>query len=380
MSWREHHEQSDGHAWNADIARARGDLAEAKRCFALAAAEEEAALESIDPTKSRTYGITAVSTVALYREAGWHSDAQRVAHTHLGAGKLPHFAQIQLRELIESLWYEADAESAGIRLGRDRLEFSIKGTNIPRGTAPLALVKSVEHRAESFVQRVVEFHLGEPHRKRGAPSRMVREGHEIWIAHAIPGSYRFALTVRQPLQANMFAHADASSDAILERSMAILAAGVESPDEGLPELVSDDAYQASFLKLARELSPGQPSTRGHAPLSSRFSHLEVRSRVSNHDVTLTKETRFSITEAIRRRTRAALLDSEREEELRGVLRAIHLESDWIRIAVGGELKEVRGVGEEVDDYIGQMLNREVVAAVSYGRGALPRLLDIELVS
>jgi hypothetical protein len=60
--------------------------------------------------------------------------------------------------------------------------------------------------------------------------------------------------------------------------------------------------------------------------------------------------------------------SAREEvQLRGILRALHLDKDWLEITIHGadgpRTIRVDGAGEEVDDVLGPMVNREVLIDV-----------------
>jgi len=42
---------------------------------------------------------------------------------------------------------------------------------------------------------------------------------------------------------------------------------------------------------------------------------------------------------------------------------LHLDDDWIEISIDGESQKIYGAGEEIDDRIGPMVNRRVVAEV-----------------
>lgn len=65
------------------------------------------------------------------------------------------------------------------------------------------------------------------------------------------------------------------------------------------------------------------------------------------------------------------------ESLNGVLRAIHLDKDWLELTVEKKLVRVVQVGEQVDDLIGPMVNKSVIVHVSVD-GGRRRFLDIEL--
>ena len=59
-----------------------------------------------------------------------------------------------------------------------------------------------------------------------------------------------------------------------------------------------------------------------------------------------------------------------------MLRAVHLDSDWLELAAGDQRLRVIAVGEEVDDVIGPLVNRQVIVHVSIV-GGKRRFLDIE---
>ena len=59
-----------------------------------------------------------------------------------------------------------------------------------------------------------------------------------------------------------------------------------------------------------------------------------------------------------------------------MLRAVHLDRDWLELAVGNELVRVIAVGEEVDDVIGPLVNRSVIVHATVV-GGKRKFLDIE---
>ena len=103
MTWLEHHEQSERFASDAQIASHHGDRALAQQLYANAAKAEEQALREVDPAKSRTYGITAVSAVALRYKAGQNAAAGALAQRCLASDTLPGFARRQLDDLQDAI-------------------------------------------------------------------------------------------------------------------------------------------------------------------------------------------------------------------------------------------------------------------------------------
>ena len=59
-----------------------------------------------------------------------------------------------------------------------------------------------------------------------------------------------------------------------------------------------------------------------------------------------------------------------------MLRAVHLDKDWLELTVGDDHLRVESVGEEVDDVIGPLVNRPVIVH-AYVSGRKYKFLDIE---
>ena len=58
-------------------------------------------------------------------------------------------------------------------------------------------------------------------------------------------------------------------------------------------------------------------------------------------------------------------DEAQNLQITGVLRALHLERDWLEIKVDdGPLVRVYQTGEVIDDIVGPMVNRKVIVTVA----------------
>ena len=101
MSWIEHHKVSEDLASQAQTALSNGRQQEAQALYGRAAQAEDRALADLDPSKTRTLGISAVSTVSLYYKAAEFKRAEEVANRWLEFDSLPEFAKKQLRDLLE---------------------------------------------------------------------------------------------------------------------------------------------------------------------------------------------------------------------------------------------------------------------------------------
>ena len=100
MSWLEYHRLSEELASDAEVAARGGEHSCALGLYAKAAQAEELALKEVEPAKLRTYGVTAVSAVALHFKAAQWKQAKTLAHSCLSSGRLPDFATQQMAELL----------------------------------------------------------------------------------------------------------------------------------------------------------------------------------------------------------------------------------------------------------------------------------------
>jgi hypothetical protein len=351
MTWLEHHKRSEGLAGEAELATRSGDYARARQLYAEAAAAESFALQEIDTSKSRTLGISAVSAVSLYYKADQLTDAESVAYRWLALEHLPPFAADQLRGLLQSIWSEQIRERSNIGFAPGQVIVSVKGGEVVEGGAPLDLIVAKVQTVQSLFYRTAEFLRGLPHRKHGGPTKEIQDTCRPWLFQTVPGSYQFAVAVQEPRQPDLF-KSELRPKEVADHFLNILRASVEAPDEALPEIVPDQDYRSTFLKLTRNL----------APTGKTFGQLDIRSAVETRTISLLPSTRQAVGQAIRQARPSAPAEAE-EEAIRGVLRAVHLDQDWLEVTVGTEHIRVDQVGETVDDVIGPMVNKPVVVQV-----------------
>ena len=351
MTWLEHHIQSERFASDAEVANHRGEQALALELYASAARAEEQALLEIDMSKPRAYGIIAVSAVALHYKAAMSTEASTLAHRLLGStAPLPNFARRQLDDLLETI----RREKAGISFADAHLLVSIRGGEIVQGGAPLDLILSKAQKMKNLLYRTTEHLKQLPHRTRGEPSNEVQDSYKPWIFQTAPGSYQFAVSVQQSSQLNMFDTDDIHPKQIVDGLFDILLACAESPVYDLPEVVPDAHYRNTFLKLTRDLAP--------TAAGKGFSRIDVRSANVERPVSLSANTRNVLNGAIR--TDRPTVPEGKEEEIRGILRALHLDQDWIEVRdANGEPQRVNQVKDEVDDRLGAMVNHPVTVLV-----------------
>jgi hypothetical protein len=215
--------------------------------------------------------------------------------------------------------------------------------------------------------RTTEFLKSLPLRKRGPATKPILDVCRPWLFQSVPGSYQFTVAIQGDSQADMFQQQNVSPDLVASTFMSILQSAATAPEDALPEIVPDPDYQQAFLKLTRNL----------APSGRTFTQLEVRSSATGEPVLLTSDSRKAITGSIRKRQESP--DARRVETLQGVLRAVHLDKDWLDLLLAdGKSLHVVGLGEALDDVIGPMVNHAVAVRVSVDAKGNYHFQDIEL--
>jgi hypothetical protein len=207
------------------------------------------------------------------------------------------------------------------------------------------------------------------HRKHRTPSPDTQRMCRPWLFQAAPRSYQVAVRVQQPAyQMDLFPE-DAPRASLIAKViptfLEIVQATTDDPEDVLPEVVSDAEYRTTFLKLARNL----------APSGKAFGQLEIKSTSARNGraVVMLPGSREAINHVLKKQSAPAGAVSACEREpIRGILRALHLEKDWREITTygsnGPKAIRVHGAGDEVDDVLGAMVNREVLVDVFVKRG------------
>jgi len=367
MTWAELHSQSERLAIEAHVALKSRDTRRALDLYRQAADFEARALTLVDPSKVRTRGITAVSAVALWFKAEEYGRAEQLAYSMLADSSIASFAVEELRNLVQAIWTEGSKLRAGVTFIPGQVMVSVKGGEVVTGGAPLDLIVDRVQTIQAMFYRTIEFLNGASHRRVGRPTRELQEACRPWLFQSAPGSYQFSVAIQKPVQPDFFKK-DIQPEQIAQHFLEIVRASSGDDTGELERLVPDETYRGTFLKLARNL----------APSGKAFERIEFRAAGEAHPVTLGVESRLSINQQLRKKSTPPTVTDEDQEEIRGILRALHLDKDWLEVVDANVTTRIVGLQDAVDDVIGPMVNRSVVVrAVRAGRNEL-KFLDIEL--
>ena len=369
MTWQAHHERSAELAGRAEIALHRSDRDTATALYRQAAAAEVESLREIDPSDSFLVGITAVSAAALHYKGGEERTAEKIAHRYLAEGGLPESSSQRLDELLERIRTEKQWREA--RLDRSAtLRFALDGGETMHGGVPADVLEAPRRAAVALVTRAIEFELSIAHRSAGKASPDTLRQFRPWVLQAPAGSYQFDIAVQPPAQRELMPSHEASAESVVQSSAEILAAASQSPDAILPEIVPDADYRRSFLKIAKDLTPD-----GHG-----FRRLEVRTPSHDSPIVLRAASREIIADAIKRLDADADRGSEQREDLEisGILRNVHLDSEWIEVRVDVAKHRITGFNEDLATQAGGFLNQNVTLSVQRDQAGKLYFRDISL--
>lgn len=366
MNWTFLHVESEKLAARADVAARAGDDVTARSYYARAADFEVEAFDFITHLKPRTLGIVAVSAAALLYKADRFEDAENFCLLALNRPELPSSYRFQLRQILQDVWIEQDKTRASVEFVPGQAQISIRGGQVVYGGAPLDLVVEKVKGIQSLFYRTIEHMRGDPLRTRGEPNRRIVESCRPWLFQAPPGSYQFSVAVQKPRQADFF-RGDLDPSHVVSKFLGIIRAGTSDDVEQLEELVPEREYRSAFLKLARNL----------APSGKLFDVMEIRAVGDQQGVVLSSETRVVLGKRIKEQDGVDHVGGQPSQVLRGVLRALHLDKDWIEISGQGEPTTVHEIRDALEDVIGPMVNKPVRVTVTKN-GRRYKFIDIEV--
>lgn len=343
----------------ADQARAQSRPDEAAK-FDRQAAELEAQVFALLPhDRPKTRGITAVSSVALFRKSGAIDEAIRHAHLFLYHGTMMEYSRQDLEEMLDEMRSESLANASGRTLGEGAFEWVLIGPGIGPGKAPLPVIARKIDQISKYGVRVFEHESGLPVRISGPPEPRVINSFDMVMGQPYAGSFRFQVRLSTPSkQLSMFDEDELLDPIHLGRAFGDILEAASSEEPGaLAEAVKDERYRDVFLRSLRAMAPDgkglvEVQVVGHGKFESTFARLtpslgkEITSRLSG--------------KASQRPGDGTRLD---------VLRGVDLNEGWILLGKDRERRQKWYVRDDVvlADVVEDLLDRPVRVTGTYDR-------------
>jgi len=333
---------------------AQGRAQEAQSLFAEAARHEADALASVPSDKTRTRSILSVSVASLLYKADLLDEAERAIFRDLAPGDLDAWADTQLRELLIVV---ADERLLKTTLARrysgESITFSLRGGEIGAGTGPLDLILEKAAAFRSLLNRMAELVGNYDLRRHGPPPKELQDLIEARATEAAASSYRMEIRLTEPIQGQLFQSPRVSPAELSDRLFNFLECVTTGTTKDIEKSVPDPDYRKALLQLTRNI----------VPTGKRIKEIGIYRKKHNRvqSVYLTDALPPKIREAIPRHEPL----TEKHASNRGVLRALHLDKNWLTLKLeDGTYATFDTVPEMLDDVVGPMVNKHVLVTGS----------------
>ncbi len=329
---------------------AEGRAQEAQRLFAEAAKHEAAALASVPSDKTRTRSVLSVSVASLLYKGARLEEAERAIFRYLAPGDLNAWADTQLRELLHVVTDERLLMTTlARRYSGESITVSLRGGEIGAGTGPLDLILEKVTGFRSLLYRMAEWVGRFPLRHHGPPPKELQDLVQARATEPAAGSYSLEIRLTEPAQPHLFETPRVPPAELSERLFNFLECLTAGTSKDLEDLVPQPDYRRALLQLTRNIVPGGKRIREIGVYRKKNDRLQA--------VYLTDALPPRIREAIPRQESP----TEEHTSYRGVLRALHLDRNWLTLTLeDGTHITCDTVPEMLDDVVGPMVNRHVL--------------------
>jgi len=348
---------------------ATGRVQEAQRLFSEAAELEAAALRAVPLERIRTRSVLSLSVASLLYKGNKLDEAERAIFRFLAAGDLDIWADAQLRELLHIVTDEhLLLTSMGRRYSGESMTVSLRGGEIGAGTGPLDLILEKATGMRSLLYRMAELVGKFPLRHHGPPPRELLDLVQARVTEPTAGSYNLEIKLTEPAQQKLFEPTRIPPAEVSERLFSFLDCLISGTLNDLVSLVPQPDYLKALLQLTRNVAPGGKRIREIGLYRKKHDQLQ--------SVYLTAALPSKIREAIPKEK----LSTEEQATESGVLRALHLDKNWLMLTKeDGTHVRFYTVHELLDDVVGPMVNRRVVVSGRLmQRGGKKQLLISEI--
>ncbi len=344
----------------------------ALQLYARAADLEEQAFRSVPKEKVRTRSILAVSFVALLYKAQLLERAELAIFRLLGSESLQTWAVAQLRELLQVVSDERVlADALYKRYSGESITVALRGGEIGAGTGPLDLMLDKVAGFRSLLYRFAEWIGNYPLRRSGNPPKDLIDLVQARVSEPTIGSYQLEIRLTEPLQQDMFKPRPFNPTELSDAIFGFYDRLTAGDPTQIETFVPQTEYRKALLLLTRNISPRGRRVREIALYRTRKEKIQS----------------VYFTDALTERVKQVLpkppRDEERQElQLRGSLRALHLDENWLELTLpNGVHEKCFTLPDMLDDVVGPLVNRQVIVRgpkARRGRGEHLLVQQIEL--
>lgn len=349
------HREAESLASKAALERRSGRIDEALVLYGRAADAECAALEALSSDKSRTHSVLSLSAASLLYKAERFDESERLIFKSLAEATLEEWADKQLRELLQVVSDErALCVVSGRRYSGDSITLALRGDSIGSGTGPLDIVLHTAGAFRKLLLRFAEWKGDYPLRTYGSVPKALLGLVQARVCEPAPGSYRLEVRLTEPRQRELFEERGVEPRVVSDAMFDFLTRLTEGTAADIEAFIPQPDYRKALLQL----------TRGLTPSGKRLNEVSIyRRRDSRTQSVHLKE---NVSPRIRRALPKPELPKTKRGELRGTLRALHLDENWLELTTpAGDHVKCATVHDMLDDMVGPMVNHEVIVRGPY---------------
>lgn len=235
----------------AFLAKLNGDLEQAKSLMRQAFENESRAAalleRSFEEEPSRS--VLHRSAASLAVDCGEYREAERLIASAL-FGNPPHEIAEELRDLLEQVYFQRHLELRGISLSPNEMQMSIAGDEVGFGMANSdEFLKRVSN-TETLIYRTAERKMGRPFRERGRIRSSVSKEFQLFLSVPRAASFAVSMKIGGTIdQLNLF------SNDVIGELLSCFDLFNDRKEEKLKDKITDDAYYANFIGLAKQIAP-----------------------------------------------------------------------------------------------------------------------------
>jgi len=365
------HSRAESFAAEAESFLSLGRTDEAVSLYAKAARYEVEALREINPEKRRTFSALSLSAVALLYKARQYQDVENIGYSCLAQHAIESYARTEIREIIDAALDEARLSHEGLRYNTRAIDVVLLGGSVGFGTAGLGPVLDQMTTHFAITRRVAEWKLGLPLRMAGAPPSRVDEMINARVTQPMFGSYRFSIKLAEP-EPSLLPESDSVSrsqaDEIARETFNIIRSSINGDLPDLQAMQLPEGYLRALVRLVRNLAPD----------GKNIEQVTIRQQAATlprNTVHIRRESRLRLNTLLSKIDPAPEPDTV---EFRGILRALDLDKSLIEIVNNHGRVKLSGKEAALDDVVGPMVNKAVIARAITKKRQPYKLVDVDL--
>ena len=249
------HDRAMNLAFQADRARSRGAAEEATRLYEEALELEQQAIRELKEPIEPTHSVLHRSAAWLALDCGNTRLAEKLAAAAL-AKEPPDDIAEELRDVWEQATFRRHLRVQGVSLADNELQISLSGPGVGLGVTQWKVYSERLDKSHTMLTRIAERQAKKPFRKKGAPTREIREHLNPYVSQARAASYAVTLSLGAGAQIPLTGFLELPDIAdVIDDFIGIVEVVNDDKIEYLDAMIPDDLYRRNAIELVKKIAP-----------------------------------------------------------------------------------------------------------------------------